>query len=121
MRAALAFTLALLASPAVAEGGLSLALPIAGDAEVKSVAYTCTGAVPTLPVQYISAAPNFLAVIPIDGKPTVLVSVATESGAKYLSGPYVWWNKGTDATLSDVTEGLDAAPVLMCAEENNTP
>ena len=43
------------------------------------------------------------------------------SGAKYEAGQFVWWNKGSDATLSDVTEGLDAAPVLTCTELIETP
>jgi membrane-bound inhibitor of C-type lysozyme len=112
--------LAALASPALADTGVNLGLTLAGDAEVKTVAYTCEGHDP-ITVQYINAAPNFLAVLPIEGRQTVFVSVLTGSGAKYVSGQYEWWNKGTDVTLHDVTEGLDAAPVLMCSEDIQTP
>jgi membrane-bound inhibitor of C-type lysozyme len=115
-----AFALIALASPAFADTGVNLGLSLSGDAEIKIVTYTCEGHDP-ITVQYVNAAPNFLAVMPIDGHQTVFVNVVTGSGAKYVSGQYEWWNKGTDATLHDVTEGLDAAPVLMCSEDIQTP
>ena len=51
----------------------------------------------------------------------VASNTISASGAKYEAGQFVWWNKGSDATLSDVTEGLDAAPVLTCTELIETP
>ena len=72
-------------------------------------------------MQYINAAPNFLALIPIEDKTLIFVTTVSASGAKYESGQFVWWDKGSDATLSDVTEGLDAAPVLTCSENAQTP
>ena len=115
-----AAALTTLASPAFAEVTVGLGVSITGDAEVKSAKYDCTGHDPFI-VQYVNAAPNFLALIPIDGQTMVFVNTISASGAKYEAGQYVWWNKGTDATLSDVTEGLDAAPVLTCTEEVDTP
>lgn len=115
-------TLAFLATPpALADVTLGVGLSITGDAEIKTVTYTCDGRDEPLTVQYVNAAPNFLALIPIDGRTLLFVNTVSASGAKYESGQYIWWNKGTDATLSDVTEGLDAAPVLMCAENIQTP
>lgn len=113
-------TLGVLTSPTLADTSVNLGLTLAGDAEIKTVAYTCEGHDP-ITVQYVNAAPNFLAVLPIEGRQTVFVNVLTASGAKYVSGQYEWWNKGTDVTLHDVTEGLDAAPVLMCSEDIQTP
>ena len=51
----------------------------------------------------------------------VMVNVVSASGAKYVSGVWEWWNKGSDGTLHNVTEGLDAAPVLTCSENVETP
>jgi membrane-bound inhibitor of C-type lysozyme len=116
----LALPLLALATPAFADVSVGIGLTIPGDAEIKSVAYDCEHHDPIL-VQYINAAPNFLALVPIEGKIMIFANTVSGSGAKYEAGQYIWWNKGTDATLSDVTEGLDAAPVLMCSEENNTP
>jgi membrane-bound inhibitor of C-type lysozyme len=111
---------AILASPALADVSVGLGLSLSGDAEVKATKYTCTGSDP-LTVQYINADPNYLAIIPIKGKSLVFVNTISASGAKYEAGQFVWWNKGSDATLSDVTEGLDAAPVLTCTELIETP
>lgn len=115
-----AATLATLAVPAFADASITLGLSLSGDLERKLVAYDC-GAETRLAVEYLNAAPDFLALIPIDGAPRIFVNTISASGAKYESGPYVWWNKGNDATLSDITEGLDAAPVLTCSEIVETP
>ncbi len=112
--------LSALASPAFADVSIGVGLSVTGDAEIKAVTYDCEGHDPMI-VQYLNAAPNFLALIPIEGRTLIFVNTLSASGAKYESGQYVWWNKGGDATLSDVSEGLDAAPVLTCSEENNTP
>jgi membrane-bound inhibitor of C-type lysozyme len=72
-------------------------------------------------VKYINAAPNFFAIVPVEGKDLVFVNVLSGSGAKYEAGKYVWWNKGAEASLQDLTEGLDAAPVWMCSENIETP
>jgi len=115
-----AIALAALTPPALADVTIGVGLNIAGESEIKLVKYDCEGRDP-LTVQYLNAAPNFLALIPIDGQTLIFANTLSASGAKYESGQYIWWNKGSDATLTDVTEGLDAAPVMSCTEENNTP
>ena len=117
---ALACLFSLAVAPALADVSLSGGVTLSGDAEIKNTTYDC-GDAGKLAVQYVNAAPNFLAVIPIKEQSLVFVNTISASGAKYESGQYVWWNKGSDATLSDITEGLDAAPVMTCGEENNTP
>ncbi|MEO6394851.1 MAG: MliC family protein [Devosia sp.] len=123
----LALTAALLAAtPALAVVESSVNLSLGGSAEKRSVIYDCESHEP-LTVTYLNAAPNFLAIIPITDDETgltddvVFVSVLTASGARYEAGSFVWWNKGTDATLHDEREGLDAAPLLECAERIETP
>ena len=111
---------AAIASPALADVTIGVGLNVSGDSEIKVVKYDCEGHEP-LTVQYLNASPNFLALIPIENQTLIFLNTISASGAKYQAGQYVWWNKGSDATLSDVTEGLDAAPVLTCSEENNTP
>ena len=113
-----------LASPALADASFTTGLSVMGDAEVKAVKYDCEHHDPIV-VQYLNAAPNFLALVPIEQENAsdrlVFVNVLSGSGAKYVAGKYEWWTKGNDATLHDVTEGLDAAPVLTCSEEVDTP
>lgn len=121
LRSLIAIAAVTLASPALADVSVGIGLSLSGDAEIKTVQYLCDGRDAPLTVQYINAAPNFLALIPIEDKTLIFVTTVSASGAKYESGQFVWWDKGTDATLSDVTEGLDAAPVLMCSEDVQTP
>ncbi len=117
---------ALLTTPALAAVTADVGLTFSGDADKKTVTYSCESHAP-LPVTYINAAPNFLALVPITddetGQTTELVfaSVLTASGARYEAAQYVWWNKGTDAFLYDTTEGADAAPLLTCSEIVETP
>lgn len=115
-----ALALVTLASPALADVSIGVGLNVTGDSEIKVTKYDCPNHDP-LTVQYLNAAPNFLALIPIGGQTLIFVNTVSASGAKYESGQYVWWDKGSDATLSDVTEGLDAAPVMSCTEVNDTP
>ena len=122
MRSLLAIAAALiaLAPPAFADAGVTLGLNLTGNAEIKSVQYTCEHHDPVT-MQYINAAPNFLAVLPLDGQTLVFVSVLAASGTKYVSGPYELFSKGPQINLQDTTEGLDAAPVLQCTEDNLAP
>lgn len=109
-----------LASPAAAQTSFMLGLSIAGDAERKLVRYDCEGA-ESFDVEYINAAPNFLAFVPYDGQTYLMSSVIAASGARYAAANYVWWSKGTDAELYDVSQGEGAAPILSCAEHIQTP
>ena len=116
----LALSLTALASPALADAGITLGLSLAGDAEIKNVQYACEHHDPVT-MQYINAAPNYLAVLPLDGKTLIFASVLAASGTKYVSGQYELFSKGPQINLQDVTEGLDAAPVLQCTEDNLAP
>jgi membrane-bound inhibitor of C-type lysozyme len=111
----------LAASPALATVDLNVGITLSGDVQIVTAIYGCGEGSEPLTVKYINAAPNFFAIVPIDGKDLVMTNVVTASGAKYVSGVWEWWNKGTDASLHNVTEGLDAAPVLMCSENVQTP
>ena len=110
-----------LASPALAAVDLNVGINLSGDVQIVTTLYGCGDAQPELTVRYINAQPNFFAIIPIEGEDVVFVNVISASGAKYVSGVWEWWNKGADASLHNVTEGLDAAPVLSCAENVQTP
>jgi membrane-bound inhibitor of C-type lysozyme len=108
------------ASPAISSA-LVITLNTTGDFERKTVGYGCTGMQDSLSVDYLNAAPNYLAMIPLDGSVLLFNTVLAGSGAKYVSGKYVWWTKGADGSLYDLTEGPNAKPILTCSEVNNTP
>lgn len=99
---------------------LVLTLESAGDIERTNALYQCEDG-SALTVQYINAQPNFLAIVPVDGDNHVFATTLSGSGARYVSGPYEWWTSGDDATLSDLTQGEDAAPLLTCLAASNTP
>jgi membrane-bound inhibitor of C-type lysozyme len=109
------------ASPALAAVDLNVGINLSGDVQIITAVYGCGEGTEPLTVKYINAAPNFFAIVPVEGQDVVFVNVVSASGAKYVSGVYEWWNKGADASLHNVTEGLDAAPVLTCSENVQTP
>jgi membrane-bound inhibitor of C-type lysozyme len=115
----LSLCFALAASPALA-AEFTLGLELEGDVQTITANYDCGSETP-LTVTYLNAAPNFLAIVPVKGEDLIFVNTIAASGAKYEAGQYIWWNKGADATLTDVTEGLDAAPMLTCHERIETP
>ncbi len=91
-----------------------LRLPIPGNAPVETIAaaYDC-GAKGKLAATYVNSGPNTLALVPVEGQTLVFVTVLSGSGARYASGPWIWWTKGPTATLTD-ERAPDAAPVMQC-------
>ena len=118
-----AAALMVLTLPAMAaETGLVLNLGASGDFERRTHVYDCGTDTP-LSVTYLNAAPNFLAIVPVEAEaePLVFASVIAASGARYAAGQWTWWTRGPDAELLDATLGEDADPVLTCSEIINTP
>ena len=100
--------------------GANLTLDLgAGDAERRTVTYDCDGRDP-LAVTYLNAAPNFLALITLDDGELVFTSVLSGSGVRYASGRFIWWTRGAEASLYDLTLGEDAEPVASCLENSET-
>jgi membrane-bound inhibitor of C-type lysozyme len=94
-------------------------LNFTGNFERRVVEYACEGAVDPFEVTYVNAAPNFLAIVPVEGQNLVFVTVLSGSGAKYAAGEYEWWTRGPDASLNNLTTP-DAQP-LNCSELSETP
>lgn len=120
-----AFALCVLGAPALAAeaaAGARTVLDLPGDAQITTSTYTCDGkdAPPPFSVQYVNAAPNFLAILPVDGKTLVFSSVLSADGARYAAGPYVWWTRGATASLADLRKGKDAEPI-SCVEASDSP
>lgn len=109
------------ALPALAlETSTQVVLTFDGNAERNVMSYLCEGTDEPIVVEYINAAPTFLAFVPIDGKKQIFVNVVSASGARYASGALEWWSKGPDATLTDVTAPEGTAPIA-CSEAAETP
>jgi membrane-bound inhibitor of C-type lysozyme len=80
----------------------------------KTVTFTCDSRATALglpagpfSVEYVNGAGNSLAILPIEGRSLIFVSVITGSGARYASGRYIWIDAGTrgvsleTATMAD--------------------
>lgn len=107
--------------PAAVGSAITITLGATGDFERKTVHYGCTGDQDSIAVDYLNAAPNYLALIPLDGTTLVFNTVLAASGAKYAAGKYVWWTKGNTASLYDLTQGENSKPILTCNEVAETP
>ena len=124
MRTIAALALIAFASPALAQTSFQLSFGIAGDAQRRVVTYDCTpaeGEPTTMQVEYINAAPNFLAIVPLPEGSMIFASVISGSGARYAAGQYVWWTKGPEVDLYDTSQGEDAPPISHCSEHIQTP
>ncbi len=111
---------AVVAAPVTASASLTLTLESTGSIERNVSIYQCdTGE--TLSVQYINAAPNFLAIVPVNGQSYIFATTISGSGVRYISGPYEWWSHQGEATLRDLMQEEDAQPLATCTETSNTP
>lgn len=106
--------------PLTASASLTLTLESTSDIERTTVTYQCDDE-QALTVQYVNAAPNFLAIVPVDGQNLVFATTLSASGARYVSGPFEWWSTGNEATLRDLMQDEDAAPLATCTDVSNTP
>lgn len=102
------------AGGATAEVNLSINLAIDGKGSLTSQSYACDGGA-TFPVTYINSGANSLAIVPVDGEERIFVAVMSASGARYASGPLVWWTKGDTATLESE---MDAGRAKTCNVED---
>lgn len=107
--------------PPVVSSSVHIDLGTTGDFDRKAMNYGCKGREQPLVVTYINAAPNFLALVPVEDGTLLFTTVLAASGAKYASGKYVWWSKGPDASLYDLTQGDGSKPILTCSEVSETP
>lgn len=108
------------ATAPAASAALTLTLESQSDIERRTIAYQCDGDL-ALSVQYVNAAPNFLAIVPVDGESLVFATTLSASGARYVAGPYEWWSHQGEATLRDLTQDDDVEPLATCTETSNTP
>lgn len=113
-------TIATVPTTPTASAAVTLTLDSTSDIERRIVTYQCDNE-QVLAVQYVNAAPNFLAIVPVDGANQVFVTTISASGARYVSGPYEWWSHQGEATLRDLAQDEDAESLATCTEASNTP
>lgn len=106
-----ALAIGLVAAPAAAQNS-NITIPLPGGQKVErmKVAYSCDGGL-KVQAEYFNAQPVALATIAFKKDFVVLANVLAGSGAKYAGGQYIWWTKGDNADLYDLTKGENAQPV----------
>jgi membrane-bound inhibitor of C-type lysozyme len=104
------------ATAALAGGAPHISVTVEnGSSNMRTTAhYHCAGK--EMAVDYLNVDPDYLAIVPVEGRKRIFALVMSGSGARYASGQYIWWSKGTDASLYDETKGPDAPPILTCRE-----
>lgn len=105
------------AGAASAEATLSISLKSGTSDNVQSQNYSC-GKGESFPVQYVNTGANSLAIVSIDGEDRIFVNVVSASGAKYVSGAYVWWTKGDTATLENE---MEEGSLTDCRSQDELP
>lgn len=88
-------------------------IPGARTVDRQAQRYDCGGQ--SVAAEYINAGPVSLVTLAIGSDFVVATNVISGSGAKYAGGQYIWWTKGDEATLFDVTKGEDA-PGIACTK-----
>ncbi|ODV41126.1 hypothetical protein AWV79_01225 [Cupriavidus sp. UYMMa02A] len=79
--------------------------------EVRTVRYQCDSD-KELTVRYFNSPDNQAAILRLEGKPVLAVSVVSGSGARYVGGRYEWWTKGDQGTLRDLMQTDSNPPML---------
>jgi len=79
--------------------------------DVRTIDYHCDGE-RKMSVRYYNSDDNHLAVLRLEGKSLLFVTVMSGSGARYVSRQYEWWTKGNEATLRDTLKGEGTQSVL---------
>lgn len=106
----------LMAATGVANAStVTLELPGSGPVERNSVSYKCGDQ--TVTAEYINAGDTSLAVVKLEDQTVLMVNVLSASGARYAGRQYVWWTKGDNANLYDLTKGGEAQPEFSCEAE----
>lgn len=107
--AAVAVALASTAPLRAAEPTLSF--PSATVASTTLRSYLCHEQ-QALSVAYVATADgDAFAYLTAEGRPHIFIRVSSDSGTKYVSGPYVWATRGTTGTLTRVDD--TASPPLL--------
>lgn len=89
---------------------ITIELPGAEELRTSDEVYEC-GDGASVAASYLNAGNVALVVLSIDEETIVAANVLAASGARYAGDRYIWWTRGDEASLYDLTKGEDAPPV----------
>jgi len=113
-------TLVLLSMSAIAQA-TELTIHLTGSQPIlkTTVRYHCDGQASRIglpsnsfPVEYMNGAGNSLAIIPVQGRSLIFANVTAGSGARYVSGSYLWWEAAGSVTFS--SDSIAGKALTVC-------
>lgn len=107
----------LASSPLATAEELRIPLPDGTPVQRIAASYACAGT-GTRTATYINADGISLLLLPVEGRPMVFANVLAASGARYAAGPFIWWEHGSTATLTDIRQGENAPPLDTCTRKD---
>lgn len=114
--AAVVISASIVSAAGAASASPSLQLPGVKVLSQRRVIYRCADDV-RVAVRYLNTDAGAFAYLPAAGVKLLFVNVEAGSGAKYVAGRYVWWSKGQQAFLQDVTRPEGDEPMLRDCNE----
>ncbi|MBB4075854.1 membrane-bound inhibitor of C-type lysozyme [Bartonella fuyuanensis] len=103
-------------------GSLVIEVPDDPEPTTKITAYQCDTGTSKERVEatYLNADNISLIDFKWNGKRIIASRSISASGVKYMGGPYIWWTKGNEATLSDLINDPEEKNLIQCVEEQKT-
>ncbi|WP_144752289.1 MliC family protein [Bartonella saheliensis] len=103
-------------------GSLVIEVPDDPEPTTEVITYQCeTGTNKEhVEVTYLNAGSISLVDFKWQEKRIIASRSMSASGAKYMGGPYIWWTKGNEATLSDLINDPEEKNLIQCLEEQKT-
>lgn len=102
--AALSAAAILAFGPVSANANTALEIELPGTQELRDVTATYDCGDFTVAARYLNNDQVSLVTLEWQDNFVVASELIAASGARYAAGPYVWWEKGGDATFFDVTK-----------------
>ncbi|QEE12966.1 MliC family protein [Bartonella krasnovii] len=118
----ISFSLPLFNSLNAFAGSLVIEVPDDPEPTTEVTTYQCgTGTSKEhVEVTYLNAGSISLVDFKWQEKRIIASRSISASGAKYMGGPYIWWTKGNEATLSDLINDPEEKNLIQCVEEQKT-
>ena len=114
--AALGAAALLACAPMTASADTALEIALPGTEALRDVTTTYDCGHFTMAARYINSGQVSLVTLEWPDNFVVASQLIAASGARYAAGPYVWWEKGGEATFFDVTKD-DGDEGIACTSE----
>ncbi|WP_406604029.1 MliC family protein [Bartonella gliris] len=115
-----ALSLSLFTSNNTLAGSLIIEVPDNPEPTTQTIAYQCDTETGKERVEavYLNAENISLVDFKWKGNRVIAANVLAASGAKYMGGPYIWWENNKDVTLYDLVNDPEEKKPILCKDES---